>query len=218
MKRRLISQFVLALGLSLGVAGISAHADDAKQFHEGLEYKRLLVPQPVSPAGKVVVTEFFWYDCPHCSALEPLLEAWAKKLPANVVLERVPVAFAPQYVAQQRLYYALQAMGKVDGLQGAIFNAIHAKHIPLNNEEQMANWVAQHGVDKKTFTNTFNSFSVDAKVKQATQMMADYQIQGVPTIAVQGLYTTSASMPEAGSNEKVLQVVDALIQKVSQGK
>ena len=218
MMQRLISLFVLALGLTLGVASAPAHAADAGPFHEGFAYNKLAVPQPVSPAGKVVVTEFFWYDCPHCAEFEPHLEAWAKKLPPNVVLQRVPVAFAPQYVAQQRLYYTLLSMGKVDGLQGAIFNAIHTQHIPLNNEEQMANWVAQHGVDKKTFMNTFNSFSVDAKVKQATQMVSDYAIQGVPTMAVQGMYTTSASMPEANNNEKVLQVVNALIQKVQSAK
>lgn len=218
MLQRLFFLLVGALSLSLLAPTAPAHAADAPKFNEGFAYNKLAVPQPVSPAGKIVVTEFFWYDCPHCADFEPLLEAWAKKLPPNVVLERVPVAFAPQFVPQQRLYYTLLAMGKVNELQGKIFNAIHVQRIPLNTEQQMANWLAQQGVDKKTFLNTFNSFAIDAKVKQATQMVADYQVQGVPTMAVQGMYTTSASLPEVNNNARVLQVVDFLIKKVEQSQ
>ena len=170
----------------------------------------------MSPAGKIVVTEFFWYNCPHCFEFEPLLEAWVKKLPADVVFERVPVAFAPQFVPQQRLYYALKALGKVDALQGAVFNAIHVQHIALMNPEQMANWLQTKGVPKQQFLNAYNSFGVQMEAKRATQMVTDYQIQGVPTMAVQGMYTTSASMPQAPTNEKVLQAVDYLVQQVRQ--
>ena len=202
---------LLLLGFSVG-----ASAADAP-FKEGLGFDKLSVTQPVSPAGKVVVTEFFWYNCPHCFEFEPLLEAWVKKLPADVVFERVPVAFAPQFVPQQRLYYALKALGKVDALQGAVFNAIHVQHIALVNPEQMANWLQTKGVPKQQFMNAYNSFGVQMEAKRATQMVTDYQIQGVPTMAVQGMYTTSASMPQTPTNEKVLQAVDYLIQQVRQG-
>lgn len=208
---------ILAMVFSFGFLAASASAQTPAApgaFHEGFAYNRLPVPQPVSPSGKVVVTEFFWYDCPHCAEFEPMFEAWAKKQPANVVIERVPVAFAPQFVAQQRLYYALKALGKVDALQGAIFNAIHVQHIALGTPDQMANWLAQHGVAKNAFLAAYNSFTVEAQVKQATQMVTDYQISGVPTLAVQGKYTTSAALPEANSNQKVLAVVDYLVKKV----
>ena len=202
---------LLLLGFSVGASAANA------PFKEGLGFDKLTVTQPVSPAGKVVVTEFFWYNCPHCFEFEPLLEAWAKKQPADVVLERVPVAFAPQFVPQQKLYYALKALGKVDALQGAIFNAIHVQHIPLMTPDQMANWLAGRGIPKATFMNAYNSFGVQMEVKRATQMVTDYQISGVPTMAVQGMYTASASMPETPTNEKVLQAVDELVQQVRAG-
>jgi len=165
------------------------------------------------------VTEFFWYDCPHCADFDPMLEAWAKKLPTGVVLQRVPVAFSPQFVPQQHLYYALMALGKLnDDMQAKIFNAIHKQRIPLGTPDQMANWLAQQGIAKKAFMDAYNSFGVTAQVKQATQMVTDYQIQGVPTMAVQGTYTTSAAMPEANNNQKVLEVVDFLIKKVQAAK
>jgi len=217
---RWLSALLMALSLGL-LAASSAQAQTAAkpQFNEGFAYNRLPVPQPVSPADKIVVTEFFWYDCPHCADFDPLLESWAKKLPPDVVLERVPVAFAPQFVPQQHLYYALKALGKLDdAMQAKIFNAIHVQHIPLNTPEQMANWLAQQGIPKKEFLDAYNSFAVNAQVKQATQMVTDYQIQGVPTMAVQGTYTTSAALPEANSNKKVLEVVDYLIDKVRAAK
>ncbi|MGC8507069.1 MAG: thiol:disulfide interchange protein DsbA/DsbL [Thiomonas sp.] len=220
MFRRWLS-VVFAL-FSLGFLATGAQAQTASKtnpFNEGFAYNRLAVPQPVSPSDKIVVMEFFWYDCPHCADFDPLLESWAKKLPADVVLERVPVAFSPQFIPQQHLYYALKALGKLTPeLQAKIFNAIHVQHIPLGTSEQMANWLAQQGIPKKTFLDAYNSFGVNAQVKQATQMVSDYQIQGVPTMAVQGMYTTSAALPEANNNKKVLEVVDYLIKKVQAAK
>lgn len=220
MFRRWLS--VVCMVFSLGFVAAAAQAQTPAKpnpFNEGFAYNRLAVPQPVSPSDKIVVMEFFWYDCPHCAQFEPLLDAWAKKLPPDVVLERVPVAFSPQFVPQQHLYYALKALGKLtDTMQAKIFNAIHVQHIPLGTPEQMANWLAQQGIPKKTFLDAYNSFAVNAQVKQATQMVTDYQIQGVPTMAVQGMYTTSAALPEANSNQKVLEVVDYLIKKVRASK
>ncbi|MGC9162054.1 MAG: thiol:disulfide interchange protein DsbA/DsbL [Thiomonas sp.] len=220
MFRRWLS--VVCMVFSLGFVAAAAQAQTPAKpnpFNEGFAYNRLAVPQPVSPSDKIVVMEFFWYDCPHCADFEPLLDAWAKKLPPDVVLERVPVAFSPQFVPQQHLYYALKALGKLSSaMQAKIFNAIHVQHIPLGTPEQMANWLAQQGIPKKTFLDAYNSFAVNAQVKQATQMVADYQIQGVPTMAVQGMYTTSAALPEANSNQKVLEVVDYLIKKVRASK
>ena len=213
---------VVFMVFSMGFLAASAQAQTpakSSPFNEGFAYNRLAVPQPVSPSDKIVVYEFFWYDCPHCADFDPLLEAWQKKLPAGVVLERVPVAFSPQFVPQQHLYYALKALGKLDdAMQAKIFNAIHKQHIPLGTAEQMANWLAQQGIPKKAFLDAYNSFGVNAQVRQATQMVTDYQIGGVPTMAVQGTYTTSAALPEANNNKKVLEVVDYLIKKVQAEK
>lgn len=220
MFQRWLSVVFLVFSMGFLAAGAQAQTPAKPQpFNEGFAYNRLAVPQPVSPSDKVVVTEFFWYDCPHCADFDPMLEAWAKKLPAGVVLQRVPVAFSPQFVPQQHLYYALMALGKLnDDMQAKIFNAIHKQRIPLGTPDQMANWLAQQGIAKKTFMDAYNSFGVNAQVKQATQMVTDYQIQGVPTMAVQGTYTTSAAMPEANNNQKVLEVVDFLIKKVQAAK
>ena len=46
-------------------------------------------------------------------------------------------------------------------------------------------------------------------------MTADYKIDSVPSIAVQGRFITSPS--QAGSAEKALQVADFLIQRARKG-
>ena len=203
---RAAAAVLLGLSMAAGAAGLS--------FTEGQGYTRLPVPQPVSPAGKIVVTEFFWYDCPHCAEFEPMLERWARAQPSRVVLERVPVAFEPRFAPQQRLYYALKALGKVDALQGAIFQAIHEQHIKLETPEQMATWLQSHGVPKPQFMNAYNSFGVQMQARRATQLMHDYHIDGVPTLAVQGTYIASADLPQTPSMDLVLQAVNSLIRKV----
>ena len=177
----------------------------------GRDFLTLPVAQPVSPAGKVVVMEFFWYDCPHCAEFEPTLEAWARKLPAGVVLERVPVMWGARFVPQQRLYYALLALGKVDALQARVFAAIHQQGIKLETPEQMAAWLQQQGVPRQQFLNAYNSFAVQMQAQRAAQLTTAYQIQGVPSLAVQGRYVASADLPGTPSMEGVLHVVDQLI-------
>jgi thiol:disulfide interchange protein DsbA len=57
-------------------------------------------------------------------------------------------------------------------------------------------------------------FSVSTKATRAKQLTDAYKIDGVPAVGVQGRFYTAASL--AGSQERVLQVVDFLIQLARQ--
>ena len=207
--KRWFTLLCLVAGALLGAAAARAAA-----LQPGTGYNVLARAQPVGHPGKVVVTEFFWYNCPHCSELEPQLESWVRQLPSYVVVERVPVAFTPRFVPQQKLYYTLLALGKVSSLQAAVFRAIHEQHIPLNTPEQMAAWLAARGIPKATFLATYDSFGVAMQARRATQMMKDYGIDGVPTLAVQGRYEVSADLQQTPTNTLVLQAAGELIDKV----
>lgn len=183
---------------------------------EGTNYVRLSQAVPTSSGNKIEVIEFFWYGCPHCNALEPALEPWAKQLPADVSFRRVPVAFREEpFSAHQRLFFALEAMGQVNALQPKVFYAIHGEHQKLDKPDDAAAFVAKFGVDKAKFLENYNSFSTQTKMRQANQLAAAYKIDGVPTLGVQGRYFTSGSL--AGSNERMLSVVDFLVQKIRKG-
>ena len=187
-----------ALGLPAAVFA------QAKKPNEGTDYLRLDKTVPVdAPPGKVEVIEFFWYACPHCNKLEPRLEEWMKKLPPDVVFKRVPVSFRDDFVPQQRLYYALEAMGKVDELHAKVFQAIHVNHELLNREDLILPWVAKQGLDPAKFKELYNSFSISSKARRATQLQDAYKVQGVPAFGVAGRYYVEG--------EQSLQVVDYLV-------
>jgi len=184
-----------------------------KQPEDGAEYLTVKPPVNVNvPPGKVEVIEFFWYSCPHCNAFEPRLEPWIKRLPSDVVMKRVPVAFRDDFVPQQRLFYTLEALGKLDELHGKVFHSIHVDRMPVDRESSILDWAGKQGLDKAKFTEFYNSFEVASKARRATQLQDAFQVQGVPAMGVAGRYYTDATI--AGNSERILQISDYLISQV----
>jgi protein dithiol oxidoreductase (disulfide-forming) len=125
------------------------------------------------------------------------------------VMKRVPVAFNAGFVPQQRLFYSLEAMGKLDELHGKVFHAIHAERMPLNQDDSILDWAGKQGLDKAKFTEIYNSFDVVTKVRRAIQLQDAFKVQGVPSLGVQGRYYTDGTL--AGNTDRLLQVADYLI-------
>jgi thiol:disulfide interchange protein DsbA len=216
MKRREFSATAGVLGASaLMLPGLGFAQTKAPQ--EGKDFRVLDKKVPTdAPAGKVEVIEFFWYSCPHCNAFEPKLNAWLKKLPPDVSFKRVPVAFRDDFVPQQRLYYALEAMGKVDELHDKVFNEIHVNRNIMNKEDTILAFVAKNGVDRAKFQELYNSFSVSAKARRAKQLQDLYEVDGVPAIGIAGRYYTDGSL--TGNMDRALQVVDYLVAEARKAK
>ena len=187
----------------------------------GTDYRTLEKAQQTDSGKKVEVTEFFWYSCPHCEALEPTLAAWVKKNADKIVFKRVPVAFRASFIPQQKLYYTIEALGMIDTLHPRVFRAIHIERQQLDTDKQILDFIAKQGVDVKKFTDTYNSFGVQTKVQRAAQLQEAYKVDGVPMIAIDGRYVTSPSIvgaalgnrPEAVLHEATLQVMDHLVAK-----
>ena len=212
MKRRQFS--TTALGAGAAVLALPAAVRAQTGPVEGRHYVRLTQPMPVSAApGKFEVIEFFWYGCPHCAALEPALDIWAKQLPDDVAFRRVPVAFRPEtYVAHQRLFYALDSLGLVPALQRKVFYAIHVERQRLDNPTEIAAFATKNGIDPLKLAEALNSFGIQAKLKQANQLVDGYKIDGVPAIGIHGRFYTSGTL--AGDNERALAVTDFLLQRL----
>jgi thiol:disulfide interchange protein DsbA len=207
MKRR---DFSLGTAAALAATGLALPAHAQKKPEDGSDYLTLDKRVPVeAPAGKVEVIEFFWYACPHCNAFEPKLEAWIKKSPADVMVKRVPVAFRDNFVPQQRLFYTLEAMGKLDEVHRKVFNAIHVDKLALDKEDTISAWVEKQGVDKAKFAELYNSFSVSTKARRATQLQDAFKVQGVPAMGIAGRWYTDGTL--AGTMDRALQVTDYLL-------
>lgn len=188
-----------------------------KKPEDGSDYKSLDKRAATeAPAGKIEVVEFFWYSCPHCNAFEPLLEAWAKKLPADVVLRRVPVSFRDDFVPQQRLFYTLEAMNKLPELHAKVFQTIHVDKQPIAKEDAIVAWAEKNGLDKAKFSELYNSFSVQTKARRASQLQDAFKVEGVPALGIAGRWYTDGSM--AGNMPRVLQVADYLIAEARKAK
>jgi thiol:disulfide interchange protein DsbA len=219
---RLIQKILLTLGLVWMAGNALAVTPEL-----GYEYQKISRPQQTDSGNKIEVIEFFAYYCPHCNALEPLLEQWLKKQGDNIVFRRIHVGGNEDLQFMQRLYFTLEAMGKVDDYHMKAFQAFHIDKNHLSNINDISNFVAKVGLDKQKFFDVYNSFSVQSKAQRATQMVSSYGIEGWPTFAVDGRYLTSPSMSvsraaqratEQEQNVEGLKMLDWMIAKVKSEK
>jgi thiol:disulfide interchange protein DsbA len=199
--RRLFTVAIATLGLLAG----GVHA----QPRPGQEFTLLNPPQPTEGGGKVEVIEFFSYACGHCYKLEPFLESWAKKLPADVVFKRIPGAGSDAWSQLALLYYSLEAMGKLDTIHGKAFEAMHKDGTNLANPKIREQWLGKQGVDVAQYQAVEKSFTVQSKLSRAKQLMGAYKVDGVPMVIVSGKYVTSTT--HAGSPERVVPVIEQLV-------
>ena len=199
-------RFVLAAALAPMLSIALAQTPSA-----GTDYREVKPPQPVDTGDKIEVLEFFWYGCPHCANFEPDLEAWRKKLPADVEYRRLPVAFDASRSAHTRIYYALELLKKTDALHGKVFNAMHVNGKRMLDTNEIADFMAANGIDRKAWLDAFNSFTVATQTRGAAQTWVAYKLDGTPAVAIDGKFMTAPSM--AGSRARALQVMDYLIER-----
>ncbi|MCS6810671.1 MAG: thiol:disulfide interchange protein DsbA/DsbL [Tepidimonas sp.] len=207
MLRRDIHRFGLA-GTLLAVWP-TLHAQPA--LREGSDYRRLGKPVPVDTGpGQIEVLEFFSYSCIHCYRFEPLMTAWMRKQPKEIVVRRVPVGFSPAFEPLQRLYYTLEALGRLGDLHDKAFKAVHEERERFNGLEAAAAWAARQGLDRQAFTQTWQSFGISGKVKRAIQLQDAYEVDATPSLGIAGRFLVP------GQAERTLVVADALIARVRQ--
>jgi protein dithiol oxidoreductase (disulfide-forming) len=213
-----LSAASLASFAALGISAFPSMAQaQARVFQSGTDYLTLDKPASTeAPAGQVEVVEFFWYNCPHCNVFEPAFDAWTKKAAKDVFVRRVPVAFRADFEPQQRLYYVLEGMGKVEELHKKVFNAVHVEKQQLNTADQITSWAEKQGIAKAKFVEMYNSFSVATKARKATQLQNAYAVDGVPALGINGRYYTSAEL--AKTMERALQVTDYLVGQSREAK
>ena len=179
------------------------------QLAAGVDFAEIKPALQVDNPARIEVVEFFSYACPHFSDLNPLVRKWAAKLPADVAFKRVPVSFnSPFYQLMAKLFYTLDAIGEMERLDAAAFDAIHVKGLKLIDEKSVQEWAVSQGVDAKKFSDAFKSFSTDSNVKRTDQLSRAAKIPGVPALVVDGRYLV------VGKNVKNHDELLALTEKV----
>ena len=190
---------------------ISSNAVAQQAFVAGTDYQVIPTPVKTSQPDKVVVTEIFWYGCPHCFRFEPYVERWAASLPDGVIFEQVPSSLNPRWTEHARAYYSFKFMNVLDQAHKAFFDAIHLKRQRLTSLDTIAEFVAEQGIDEKVFRETYFSFPVETQIRKNVQKEKRYGHRGVPAVIVNGKYLVSASL--AGSNDRMIQIMNYLVGK-----
>lgn len=188
----------LAIGLGLASAMAAASPDNPV---EGTDYLLLKDPLPAEAGNRVEVMEFFGYFCSHCRSFDAELIPWEKKQRSQVAFKRIHINYNDNMALQQRLFYTLSAMGKMThALHHEIFDAVQIKRTRLRNEGQLADFAQKNGIDRQAFLDMYRSFTVRSLCDGAIQLQTACQIEGVPTIIIDGRYATSLGIVSEGNH------------------
>ncbi|NLG75608.1 MAG: hypothetical protein GX535_05190 [Xanthomonadaceae bacterium] len=186
------------------------------RFKEGTHYQKVVPAQPTNVApGKVEVAEVFWYGCGHCFSLDPALESWRKKAPPVVGFVRIPAMWNDTLRIHARLFYTVEALGKLDQLHSLIFREIHVNGNHLNTVDKIAAFLKQHGVSAEDFQKTFSSFAVESKLQRADFLNRRYRVNSVPLLIVNGKYATD--LGSAGGEANLFALLNELVAHESGG-
>lgn len=187
----------------------------AAPFEELTHYVPISGAPPPAADSKIEVYEFFMWTCPHCMQFEPHLHRWLARKPADVAFAKVPAVFNPASGVLARAFYALEALGELDRLNDAFFNALINDRRRLDSEQAVASFVNQFGVDEAKFREAYNSFAVVSKVRRAEQLAERFKINSVPKLVVDGSNKTGDGL---SSYEQMLEVADFLIDEARKGR
>lgn len=177
------------LGGLLLTSACTAQSSAPAPYTEGTEYVTLPAPyQRYSSAGKVEVVEVFSYGCIHCAHFAPLADKLRKELPPGAEFKLVPAPFSAEWLPFARAFYAAQQMGVVDRTHLALFVAKFGQNYPINSLDELADFYAREGVDRAKFLQIATSDEATAKLKNDLTLIQHWQVDGTPTIVVNGKY------------------------------
>ncbi|MBI4194496.1 MAG: thiol:disulfide interchange protein DsbA/DsbL [Betaproteobacteria bacterium] len=204
---------ILAGGLASAFPAEPAHAQEPRRARPNNEF-RLIEPQKVATGDRIEVIDFFWYGCPHCYNLQPALEEWIRRKPADVAVRRIPVILRDSWAPHARIYYTLEALGELERLHQQVYHGYHVQELHMSKPEVMAQWAVRHGIEREKWLGAYNSSDVAQKVQQAKALTRAYDVQGTPSLVVDGRYLTSAGL--AGGLSGMIPILDELVRLARQ--
>jgi thiol:disulfide interchange protein DsbA len=190
--------------LALTVTGLAAAASaQAQEWVPGKHYSVIATQRTNVPAGKVEVMEVFSYGCPACNQFLATMKKIKAALPANAQLVYLPASWnkSENWPLFQRAYFTAQSLGVSEKAHDAMFEAIWStgelgvsepsgrpkKTLP-SIEDTARFYERVTGAKAATFVNASKSFGVDLKMRQADSQILAMQVEGTPTLVVNGKY------------------------------
>lgn len=195
---------VLALAAG-GLLGLNNAQAQERPFEQSF---RAITPQAVK-GDNIEIIDFFWYGCPYCFQLMPMITEWEKSKPADVVMRRIPAILRQEWVPEAHLYYTLEILGEADRLHTRVFEAIHRERLQGTDAEAWARWAEANGIDRAKWDAAYTSKEVRDRVVKAVELGRDYDVRGTPVLVIDGRWQTGGG--QAGSLKNVMPTVDGLV-------
>ena len=196
----------LVAGGLAGLAGVAVAQTQERPFEQSY---RSITPQATAEGDKIEVIDFFWYRCPYCYQLLPMITEWEKSKPADVVVRHIPAVLRQEWVPEAHLYYTLEALGAAERLHVKVFDAFHRDNLQATDAEAWAKWAEANALERAKWDEAYNSKPVRDNVLRAVELGRDYDVRGTPVLIVDGRYQTGGG--QAGSLKNVMPTVDGLI-------
>src|SRR5262245_20799588 len=194
MKRRAAIAILARGGLALASFGLAVRAASQEiRARQNIEY-RMIPAQPIETGAAIEVIDFFWYGCPYCNELQPALEDWIKRKPADVTVRRIPVILRDNWAPHARIYYTLDLLREVERLHLKVYHSYHVEELAMSKPDVMEQWAIKNGIERRRWVDAYFSPEVDGRIARALQATKNYDIQGTPSVVVDGRYLTSSSM------------------------
>ncbi|MEO6139079.1 MAG: thiol:disulfide interchange protein DsbA/DsbL [Luteimonas sp.] len=201
------SALLLCLVLVTALASVGAWAK-TPALVDGTDYATIADGRPYAPlGGKIEVVEVFGYWCSHCAEFQPKLSAWTRTLPSDVRFTYVPAVFSAGD-SFARAYFAAEHFGVLARTHDAMFPAIHVDGVLAQNAtvDEIATYYGQHGLDAAKARAYMTSPEVAAKLAYAHQFALRSEVEGTPTLVVNGRYRILGA-----SHEDSLRIASQLI-------
>lgn len=200
----------------LALAGlVLAFSASAAQYEDGKQYTTL----EKQVAGAPQVLEFFSFFCPHCYQFEEVLhisDNVKKKLPEGVKMTKYHVNFMGGDLGKEltQAWAVAMALGVEDKITVPMFEAVQ-KNQTVQTVADIRKVFVDAGVKGEDYDAAWNSFVVKSLVAQQEKAAADFQLQGVPAMYVNGKYQLNPQgMDTSNMDAFVAQYADTVKQLV----
>lgn len=180
------------LSLVLGsVLLLSTFNAQAREYKPGIDYE----VKENKLTEKPEIREFFSFFCPHCYEVEqmftPLNKEFVNK--AEVVYNPVWQIGGELGKRTQSAYAVAKKLGKENEVRALLFKRIKQTEGRLQANDDFAYIFDIIGVNAKSYRDELKTAEVKALISNYNQKIADYGLNSVPQIIVNGKYLINLS-------------------------
>ena len=210
---------IVLLSVKRKVPGDSVEAAEYSETQEkkhdtlvaGEHYIVLDEPVATRDSSKIEVVEMFSYGCPYCYEFEAQIHEWRKQQASDIDFWYSPAVWSKTMRLYARAFYAARVLNVMGEIHFPLFTSIVVEQRKLSNENELAEFFAEHGVDKEAFLEAMQSPAVIKQAEVAEARVRSYKPVGVPEIIVNGKYRVDRM--HAGGLTEMLMVTDYLVNK-----